>query len=65
MKMKKVILALGSLGLALPAMASVAISSEISTFTSTAEGYVEAALPAVFAIVGLYFLVKIIKRFTK
>jgi len=63
--MKKLSLILAGGLLSLPAMAEVSISSQIAAFTTTAEGYVEAALPAVFLIVGLYFLVKVIKRFTK
>jgi len=62
---KKIGLGILALGLSLPSYAAIDISSEIGTFTTAAEGYVEAALPAVFVIVGLYFLVKIIKRFTK
>jgi len=44
---------------------AIDITTQITTFTGTAEDYVEAALPAVFVIVGLYFLIKVIKRFTK
>jgi len=49
----------------MPAMAALDISAQITAFTGSAEDYVEAALPAVFVIVGLYFLIKVIKRFTK
>jgi len=64
--MKKIMLALPVLGLlSVPSYAAIDIAAEVTTFTGAAEGYVEAALPAVFVIVGLYFLVKIIKRFTK
>lgn len=62
--MKKLLSLLAVLGCG-SAMAAIDISSEIGTFTTSAESYVEAALPAVFVIVGLYFLVRVVKRFTK
>jgi len=62
--MKK-LLYLSPLALSLPGYCAIDISSQVGTFTTTAETYVTAALPAVFVVVGLYFLVRIIKRFTK
>jgi len=64
--MKKLILSLPVLGMAcLPSYAAIDIASDITAFQSTAEGYAGDAIPAVFVVVAIYFLYRLIKRFTK